>query len=413
MRKKVVRIVAIVCVLFSVVFGINIDASAIDIITTSEIVRIARTPNVYNPDFTGKEYKCTAMGGIYVTRVKNSMFVVKASGNERMAALYHYPDLDDTSRYKVVFLRYAGHANALTMDAGNVYITGWCSKSENIQQHNTYNNWILKIPRSLISATPDRGTLPKDNPNTQEVEGYKVLHPKMINPDESARETTPYVPYTESIASIARYGNKFIVSWDGVALYNKSGDKYYGFTTAELVTVGGKTLFVVSNDPDDRFIVQNNTVHDVSIKLVNQDIGYSAGKGLVIPVWYKVRDDVGTKDGVGTKNVIMWADIDSEGSTIVNRRVGSNGKIYGDGRTYRYYVPDKISAVAHNIKAPGTQIKMYKKMEFESAAFSASGELLVSANAVHSDEYKDHFGSDVSADGVYKVTHSGGQNFSF
>ena len=66
MRKKVVRIVAIVCVLFSVVFGINIDASAIDIITTSEIVRIARTPNVYNPDFTGKEYKCTAMGGIYV-----------------------------------------------------------------------------------------------------------------------------------------------------------------------------------------------------------------------------------------------------------------------------------------------------------------------------------------------------------
>lgn len=407
MKKNIVRIVAIVCVLFSVVFGLNLDASAIDIITTSEIVRVARTPNVYHPNYQDTEYKCTAMGGIYVTQVKNSMFVVKSSQNERMAALYYYPDLEDTSRYKVVFLRYAGHANALTMDAGNVYIAGWCSDSDNIQQNNTYNNWILQIPRSLISSTADRGTLPKDSPSTEEVEGYKVLHPKMVNPDESARGTTLYVDYTESIASIARYGDKFIVPWKGVALYNNSGDKYYGFTTAQLVNSGGKTLFVVSTDPADRFIVQNNTVHDDSVTLVNQDIGYSAGKGLVIPVWYS------TGSGAGTKNVIMWADIDSEGSTIVNRRVDSNGKVHGDGKTYRYYVPDKISAVAHNIKGPGTNIKMYQKMEFESAAFSASGELLVSANAVHSEEYIQYLGSSASADGVFKITHSGGQNFNF
>lgn len=407
MKKRIMRLVSIVCVLFSVVFGLNLDASAIDIITTSEIVRVARTPNVFHPNYSDDGYECTAMGGIYVTQVKNSMFVVKASRNEQMAALYHYPDLEDTSNYKVVFLRYAGHANALTMDAGNVYITGWCSKNGNIQQNNTYNNWILKIPRSLISSTADRGTLPKDNPHTEEIEGYKVLHPKMVNPDEEARETTPYVDYTGRIARIARYGDEFIVPWDGVALYNNSGDKYYGFTTARLVTSGGKTLFVVSTDPEDRFIVQNNTVHDDSIKIVDQDIGYSAGKGLVIPVWYSAGHET------GTKNVIMWADIDSEGSTIVNRRVDPDGSVHGDGETYRYYIPDKISAVAHNIKGPGTNINMYKKMEFESAAFSASGELLVSANAVHSDEYKEYLGSKASADGVFKITHSGGQNFNF
>lgn len=407
MKRKIFSAVAVVAVLMTFITTVY---AAVITYSNTETEHIARLPG---RTLDGVRY--TGVGGIAIGRKKNSMFVMKAeekadSGSnnltEQSALLYDFPDISNPTERHYYRLRHAGHANAMAIDATNIYVCGWTTNiiSGN-QQSNEYNNWILMIPREMFATLrkgSDGAFIHKYNSDNPDEPGYSVLYPKVKTVSDDG--TVKYSDYERIINTISLYkGNyQFII---GIGRLSKvKGDDNFmsglgddmAFTTAKLEQVNGKTYFVVSESPKDIFVVKNNVANKDA---VNQDICYAQGHGLFIPKWYGGVRNAENKYFNTTKTVIMWANIDgSHGSKVIN------------GVSYRYYEPNKI--VIDKSKEKGSDGKLlFDKFEPESIAFTKDengydGELLFSCNVKKGDSEQTY------GDSVYKLTHDGGKNFS-
>lgn len=373
-KRLIALILAIVCI---ACFSTIAYAVAATVYSNIELEVVA---TIENKTYGGIKY--TAVGGMAVGTNRTSMFVVKAErhdqGQEQKALFYDYPNISNPANRHIYLLPQAGHANGMAIDDSNIYVCGWTMEKNTPgnQAGNDENNWIIKIPRNKFSSFRDMNDgqeIPMDDPDTTAVEGYSVLIPLV--------EGTETV-FNKEIRAITKYNSNksFIVEY----LMSGVGNNL-AYTTASLVTVGGVENFYVSEDPDDIFIVQNNVQYADGTR---QDICYSPGNGLFIPIWYGNDDNPQYYNE--NKNVIMWVDL----STSNNPKLST---ITIGGKTYRYYTkPDKINVNQSN--------NGYTKFEVESIAITDSDEMLFSANIEGSGEL-------ANKDSVFSMTHDGGQNF--
>lgn len=338
----------------------TIAYAAVSVISKVSTEKIADLTE-YKAD--GSDVTYTAVGGIATGKSKHSMFVLKGNSRTQQHALFYYfPDMDNPNKYGVYRLRHAGHGNAMTVDRTNIFVAGWVSGDDyeqtGNQANNKYNNWILMIPRSTIAdmgLTKTGKQIPKDNKSTEEVEGFTVLYPKVKK--VASDGTVTYSDYKQRIASITKYNE------DGVFLVGTTppidGD-YLAYRKAQLEKYNGQTLFVVSEDPDDVFVIKDTTLNKDA---VGQDMCYSPNCGLFIPRWYGGDDE--NENYNPLKNVILWADIDGEYSTV---KQGS--------ATYKVYTPIKINV--NKYKESDT----YSQFEIESIAFQADDTMIFSCNTL-------------------------------
>lgn len=331
------------------------------------------------PNYTFNNITYTSIGGFGIGKLKNSMFVLKASSAEQMANFYYFPEIDEPEGYGVYRLRYAGHANAMAVTDSYIYVTGWASNEENKHENNVNNNWVIRIPRKTIAAmglTKTGEIIPKDDYSTEGEEGLSVLYPKVKN--VNADGTVTYTPYTKPIRSITKYksNNSFLIGYKV-----DSSLEYLGFTKAKVEIGDGKRYFVVSENLNDSFVIKNS----LSYKGAGlQDIFYSEESGLLFPAWYGQNDEDPNYNPV--KNVILWANIDGN----------SSGNVTIGNKTYRVYNPAKINV--------NMGLSTYDKFEIESLAFDQDNDLLFSANVkLKSNTYE--------TDAVYKLTRNDGLKF--
>ena len=325
----------------------------------------------------------TAVGGFAIgekgsgANRRNSMFsLVANSSTEASSKFYYYSNISDLSIRKMFYISYAGHANSMTIDSHNIYVTGWVHEDEHLQSYNPYNNIILMIRRTKLAQKNNGDTLLKDNLTTGVENDFCVLHPMKRNNDPATSGSQPYVSYTKAINEITVYGSNghFLVH------YGTLEDKSRIYTTAELIEYNGKTLFVVSTKKSDRFILKNEISLSSGETMSPQDMYYDNNKGLFQSFWIK------NSSGVGNKNVILWAkpgtDIGKDTQNI-------------DGYDYTRYTPDRI--VFDSLQST------YRKIEFESLAIDLNGRMLIACNA--------NYTNGSSADGIFKLTKSNGSNF--
>ncbi|MGN1418398.1 MAG: hypothetical protein ACI4W6_03635 [Acutalibacteraceae bacterium] len=393
--KKLLSLIAVivaVCIFATSVYAVVITYS--DVETTHLVALPTRT--IDEIDYTG-------VGGIATGKTKDSMFVLKAerqsasdgsyTSHEQKALFYDFPDIENLSNRHYYTLPYAGHANGMAIDDQNIYVCGWTTIDGHVdnQENNEHNNWIIMIPRKIFTELrkgPDGVDMPKDNRNTEEVEGYSILYPKVKS--VAADGTVTYSDYENVINRITLHGSNgsFIIGYEK---NNLKSEDYNLFTTAELETYNGKTLFVVSESPDDIFAVENNIAYK---NATNQDICYAPGHGLFIPKWYGTNlNDEYYKP---TKTVILWADIDGAYTT---RTIGN--------MTVKYYIPNRINVDKSGSKYNGSIYK-FESFEIESIAFTQDGDMLFSCNIRNTEEYKNIANY---ADSVFKLTHDNGQQF--
>lgn len=393
--KKILTLVMVIITIFCSFTTIAYAAvSVISNVTTKEIAEVDDVEFVEGVQYYN-------IGGLATGKGKNSMFVMKATDDEQFAAFYYYPDIDNPSKYGVYRLRHAGHANAMAIDNNNVYVAGWAKDNNGVgyQGNNKYNNWILMIPRPTIAAmglTKTGKHLPKDDKSTEAVEGFTVLYPKVKK--VASDGTVTYSDFKKPITNISKYktNGSFLIQID---ISGISGD--FEFTKAKLETYNGKTLFVVSEDPNDMFIIEDNVQDTLS---VSQDICYSPNCGLFIPRWY---GNSKSEYYNPNKNVIAWADIDGDDYTLVT---ASNGK------KYKKFTPIKINVNKSNEKVDG--IKKYSMFEIESIAFTLDDTLLFSCNVQYTADYakanniedKDK-DNKYEADAIFKLTYDGNKKF--
>lgn len=363
-RKIKKTLTSMITIILAVVFSFSAFAVVINDIT---VVRLCNLPTK-----TVDGVKCTGVGGIGVSESNNCLFAVKnATSTDNVAKFYYYPNVSTMASVKRLNLFGAGHANAMTADADNVYITCWANK--NVQEGNTYNNWIMQIPISVIENLSEGSTIPKKTSSTA---GYTILTPKVL-------VNGSYVDYTKTIKTITLHKNKgtFII---GYSIEGKN-DNNYSYTTAKIITHNGQKIFVVSTDPDDMFVIKNNLKYKEG---TGQDVAYTPEHGFFKGVWY---DEYSPK-----KSVILWADIDS----------ATTDTITYNGVSYRLYIPDIIDINMVNAKYNG--IKMYTKFEIESIAFTRAGTMLAGFNIENADDYiaaykADNDGDSPPADGIFKI----------
>lgn len=344
------------------------------------------------------EREYSGVGGIAAGTNRTSMFVTKAEkstsyATERMALFYDFPNINEPTKRYYYFIPQAGHANGMAIDDYNIYICGWTKEDDLLidaalelgmepeDYEDVPNNWIIKLQRSYFSyfrSECNGEVLVPDSPTEK---GYSVLNPII--------DGTIDTPFTYEIRNITKYNSNktFIVQY----FWNKNIGNNLAYTTARLVTENGVEKFYVSTDPDDIFIVENNVqFYDGTL----QDICYSEGNGLFIPIWYQNKKSPNTHLVNENKNVIMWVDL----STTNNPKLST---ITIDGVTYRYYTqPDKI-----NVNQSG---KGYDVFEIESIAITDDDEMLFGANIIQA---KNQQGELTSSDSVFKMTYNNGQNF--
>ena len=329
-------------------------------ITGTILTKIANLPVTNN---------CDSVGGFAIGKKKNSMFSISANTTESLATFYYFPDISNPTNSKTFSLSFAGHANGMTIDGSNVYVTGWVNNTTPAS-YNSHNNIILMIRRSKIAQKTNGATLIKDNLQTNTENDFAVLHPIYYSNKDHM-----YKDYTQPISAITLYnGNgKFIIPY-----FKKSSDGYPVYTTAELQTINGKTEFVISTNVNDMFIFKNQVTG--SGTPVAQDIYYAPGKGFFQAYWHK------TGSATGRNNTILWADIDS--TTTMGTVFTAND--------CRYCVPDQIKYTSSDTS--------YKMIEFESLAMDKNGRMLLSVNRFTS--------GGANADGIFSLTRSNGGNFS-
>lgn len=346
------------------------------------------------------EREYSGVGGIAAGTNRTSMFVTKAEkstshATERMALFYDFPNINEPGTRYHYFIQQAGHANGMAIDDYNIYICGWTKENDllddalaelqpvypNINSSDKVpNNWIIKLPRNYFSFFRSRGNGYEIKPDSPSEKGYTLLRPII--------DGTTDTLFEKDIRNITKYNSNktFLVQYfmDGIG-------NNLAYTTARLVTENGVEKFYVSTDPEDIFIVENNVLFYSGTK---QDICYSPGNGLFIPIWYYDDDDPDNPLTNKNKNVIMWVDL----ATTNNPKLST---ITIEGETYRYYTqPDKI-----NVNQSG---KGYDVFEIESIAITDDDEMLFGANIIQTEGQQ---GELTSSDSVFKMTYNNGQNF--
>lgn len=386
MKKRIMSLVlsfTIICTLF-------VTAITVYAVTTYRDTETTHIVSLPSKTIDGTTY--SGVGGIAVGKNQNSMFVVKAKksgspANGDYALFYDFPSIQSPETRHTYLLPFAGHANGMAISSTNVYVCGWASSTDQGSSENTYNNWIVVVPRALISALR-RGSgdniymdsFCENNPN---VPGYYVMYPKLKT--VLADGSVEYTDYEREIKSITMYNSddSFIISYAPLNGNDPNGDIAY--TVARLETYNGEKVFVVSDDPNDIFFVKNNIVNK---EAVGQDICYASGHGLFIPKWY--GKNVSNQYYNPNKTVILWADIDGDYSyKTVN------------GVSYRYYEPDKIVIDKTNEKDSNNE-PLYSSFEPESIAFSKYGNLLFNCNTIKNSAAEGGYN-----DSVFKLTHNG------
>ncbi len=396
--KKQLRILTAILLIFVTTFGMSIEASAAGKVIDTNVVRRADLPNIFtsisSPSNSSSPKKCEGVQAMAVSRSsKNCLYSLKIKNNSE-AVLYYFPNISNWNKKAAFSIYDVGHANGMTVDTHHIYICASPNGNE--------KNRIIRIRRDYIEDRANQiATEEKIDVATEVLSNslgdyyYKIMEPEIV--DSVSNGVTTYEPYDIRFSTITRAEStgKFIIGTEiaGVDKY-----QYNGFVRAEII--GDR--FVISSDPDDTFLVENNIVHKYASR---QDIYYLQGYGLFIGRWYG-----GYKEGDEnnqyinkTKNVILWADIDGETDTT--------------HKGYRCYIPDKIKVDVTNLKEGSTTI--YEKFEIESMGITANRNLIATFNVIYTKTYYDKFisgkneniTSKADADGIYKITRSDGKTF--
>lgn len=366
--KKLKTLIVSMLVLMTVLM-INIQASAVTTYTTNVVRRAALLSVEHNGD------ECFGAQAMGVSRSKNCLYAVKVNKGSTLAALYYFPDITNWGDKRYFLVYGLGHANGMAIDTSYIYIfTG---------------SDFVRIKRSYISGLAAESVI-----NVATNSNCEVLTPKKVNPDESERETTPYVDYISTIFALSRFGatGKFIVHTKvkGIDL-----TEYDGFRKASIKD--GE--FVISTEADDTFLVENNILFKSAAR---QGICYKEGYGLFVCKWYSKGGNLTDEEkklSNPTKSIILWADIDNGAYTIDN-----NG--------YKCYTPDKIRIDMTDCVDSETGLKMYEKFEIESIDFSAKKNMIASFNVNYTETYKTAKNlTSKDYDGIYRIDRVDGSKF--
>ena len=390
--KKKVRILTALVLIMIMTFGMNLEAAAVTDPINTIVERRADLPNI--EDDSG--INCTGVQAMAVSRSsKNCLYSIKINKNNANAVLYYFPDISEWDTKVVFTIEGVGHANGMTVDTDYIYICG------NIPDED--NNEIIRISRDYITRKANEVKKSKQTTIAKEViserladEEYKIMQPMIAKSNSNG---TTYEPYNSEFSTITRAEStgKFII---GKSISEVTDDNCYnGFTRAEIIGDN----FVVSNDPDDIFLVENNIVYKNAAK---QDIYYLQGYGLFIGRWMRNYDDNISAEENAKRNpgrsVILRADIDSNDCDTHNG--------------YRCYIPDRIRVYMDTYKE--LDVNKYHIFEIESMGITAKGNLIAAFNVTYSEEYKKaykaKYGNEVdttTADGIYKITRADGKTF--
>lgn len=352
-------------------FGMNIEASAVGITHNSIITRRADLPDV---DIDG--FDCKAVNAMGVSRSnKNCLYTIKISKDEDRAIMYFFENISNWNNKIWVELEGVGHANGMTVDTNYIYI---CAHTEEEEILN--NNRVVRISRTAIE-------------NANEGDVFSVANDKMQEMNVVTESNGTYTQYTESFSTITKDVNTgtFIISKD---IADETNSKQYnGFTRAE---VDGAN-FVVSTDPADMFLVENNIDYKNAAR---QDICYVSGSGLFIGRWYrKASQDNALRNP--TENYILWADIDR----------------YRDYKYMGYdcYIPDKIVVDVTGYIDEEFGVVKYSFFEIESLGITGQRNLIATFNVDYTSEYEDAYEAKYKSkpvkDGIYKITKDNGTKF--
>lgn len=369
MKKKLRALVAIMLIMV-MTFGMNLEASAAGVTHNSYIEWRANLPNIDSS--TGD--RCTGVQAMGVSEEGGScLYAIKVNEYELGAVLYYFPSTTNWGTYYTYSVYGLNHANGMTVSGNHIYIAAKSEIDDEI------NNRVVRISRSDITASTAGSS-------------FSVEDENLVIMDVVTIQNGSYIPYQKGFSTITQYKEEgtFIV---GRKIVTGTYENYYnGFTTAEVI--GNK--FVVSTDTDDMFLVENNILKKDSAK---QDICYKEGYGLFIGRWNGGGSD--TAEGYSpTKNVILWADIDSENS----------GEYTFNGTTYRCYTPDKIRVNMDEYTESG--VTVYEKFEIESIGITERGNMVATFNVIYTDTYYQNFtnnktdgiASRKDGDAVYKIS---------
>ena len=385
---------------------------AIERIHDLDDLDVALYDYLYDPGNNNQTYFNT--NGMAIGKSHDSLFVMKSNDDvTKKGKLFYFPNFSVSSSCAVLTVDYVGHANGMAIDDNNIYLTASSEISQNIEPHD--DHFILKIPRSVIHskalikfANPSQDVLiEEEDPTIPGVDGFTWL-PFMVGNITTGQPTGPY-PYT--IGRITCYdGNgesrngNFIVTYH---INNNNSFEYNhtAYTRAKLITYNGSEVLLLSNSLNDIFVIKNTIQHDPNDPLTyaNGNILYSSECGFFDPKFLKVTVD---NYGRRTKNVILWADIDSTPSSV-----------YINSNYYRCFIPDKINLNAKNEADPdiGNSNKMYSKFEIESMAFDENNNMYIAANTKYTrstdntpysyfEAHQNYYNEDPIPDGVFEIT---------
>lgn len=346
-------------------------------------------------------------GGLAITN-DNKMFAIKAGTNDTTATLFYFPNAAASnlnSTRSIFSINDVGHANAMTTDNTNIYITGWVNVNAGgtLQSGNTYNNWIVKVPISVIvnAAQNSLTAIPKKTATTN---GYSIIYPY------TQTGNNQYTPYTHIINMLTFFQqtststNTYIINYS-----NLDGSNDYWFTKAHIATDNqGNEILVVSQSTSDIFVVKKTMSLDDP---VSQDICATFNNGFFI-CQYNVNEaglgnqNTPEEEKTSTKNVIEWTNI----------KVATNHHKTVNNVSYDYYDEhDKIN-INNDEKftdTDGIEKKVFKSFEVESIGFITgsdyTSQMVCSCDVIFTQEYEDYARAhslSLAADGIFKATNS-------
>lgn len=386
-KKMIAVMIAAITILscFSIFASATLDSS---------FVRIIEIPNKkYDND---DHHECKNISGIAAGMKTttnggqivyyNSLFVAKCRDKNNFTdiAFYYFPNMNNTNNKRVFRVKYAGHANAMTIDSTNIYITASMSASNHDPNYpHGAGTTIIQINRSYLASLSDGATINLDNPNTNAIDGYKAIKPVTY-------ENGTYTAYTASIGNITKFSanKEFIIS------YSLSSVPYgFCFTKATIQTINGEEKLVISTDPSDIFIVKNETGFT---PYTHPDLEYYPSHGLFIPKW---------KGESGCVNSILW--VPSFSNSYTWKTIGEN--------SYREYTPTAITVDATDVV--DYNVTKYTTFELEAVAMSAENKLIFSANEIVTIDYQTAYqnatGMKYHHDGIFELKHSNGTQWIF
>ena len=365
--KKNLRILVAIMLIMVTTFGMNLEASAASTTYNSYIEWRANLPNITS--YTGE--RCTGVQAMGVSNNGDScLYAIKVDETDSSAVLYYFPSTTNWNVKYTYTVAGLGHANGMTVSGDYIYIP-----TKDAQDKKK----VARISTNDIENATSNTKFSVANGNIEFFDVKRVSNGS-------------YVDYSYAFSTITQYKEEGTFLIGRRIVTGTYEDHYNGFTTAEIID----DMFVVSTDPNDMFLVENNIEKKDSTK---QDICYKEGYGLFIGRWNGGGSN--TVDGYSpTKNVILWADIDSN----------NPGQYTFNGTAYRCYTPDKIRVNMNDYTENG--VTVYDKFEIESIGITKSGNMVATFNVSYTETYYNNFNNEktngissrLDGDAVYKIS---------